>query len=128
MKTFFLIFFVLIFQSQSSFGEWIKMGENDKMIVYIDFDRIRKNQGYLYYWEMRDVLVSNKWGMRSMFTYKQGDCNLFRYKILTDTMYDNFKGKGKTLNSSNTPDKEWRYPKPGTGNEMVFKSVCKFKK
>ena len=124
MKTFFLIFFVLIFQSQSSFGEWIKMGENDKMIVYIDFDRIRKNQGYLYYWEMRDVLVSNKWGMRSMVTYKQGDCNLFRYKILTDTMYDNFKGKGKTLNSSNTPDKEWRYPKPGTGNEMVFKSVC----
>ena len=124
MKTFFLIFFVLIFQSQSSFGEWIKIGENDKMVVYIDFDRIRKNQGYLYYWEMRDVLVSNKWDMRSGIVYKQGDCNLFRYKILTYTMYDNFKGTGKILNSSNPPDKEWRYPKPGTGNEMILKSVC----
>lgn len=124
MKTFFLIFFVLIFQSQSSFGDWKKIGETDKMGVYIDFDRIRKNQGYLYYWEMRDVFVSNKWGMRSGIVYKQGDCNLFRYKILTDTMYDNFKGTGKIISSSNTPDKEWTYPKPGTVNEMILKSVC----
>ena len=49
---------------------------------------------------------------------------LFRYKILTDTMYDNFKGTGKILSSSNTPDKEWRYPKPGSGDEVILKLVC----
>ena len=58
MKRLFLLFVfscsTFIF-SNVSYAEWIKITENilgDKF--YVDFNEIRKSNGYVYYWQLTD--------------------------------------------------------------------------
>jgi len=50
-----LVFSVMF--SSTSFAEWKKVGENvDGDTFYVDFDRIRKHGGYVYFWSLGDLL------------------------------------------------------------------------
>ena len=111
--------------SSPSYAEWTKMGKNiigDN--VYVDFDRIRKVDGYVYYWQLGDLLKPNSGGEYSGKVYIQGDCKLFRLKVLSVNFYTQQMGKGKPSETPNTPDKEWRYPVPETVMETVLNKVC----
>ena len=76
-----LVFTVMF--SSISWGEWTKVSKNvNGTTYYVDFDRIKKHSGYVYYWYLLDKLKPDKWGFLSDKTYAQGACNLFRYKWL----------------------------------------------
>ena len=100
------------------------MGENVNGTYYVDYERIRKHDGFVYYWELRDYLKPDKYGDLSSKRYKQGDCKLFRYKILSDAFHTQPMGMGTPSTSSNEPDKDWRYPSPKSATEYIQKSVC----
>ena len=91
---------------------------------YVDLERIRKHDGYVYFWELFDYGEPAKSGTLSGKAYKKGDCKLFRYKILSDSYYNVPMGKGTSATSSNTPDKDWHYPPPNSISEGVLKRVC----
>ena len=120
------IYFILIslFLCTPCFGKWEKIGETSRGIMYLNLKSVKIDQGYVYYWEMRDTFLQNKWGYKSGIVKKVSDCSLLRYKILSDRFYEDFKGKGKILKSSDTPDTEWRYPRPGTINEQIINFIC----
>ena len=99
------------------------MGESSKLTSYVDFERIRKHDGYVYYWELIDWFKPTKGGDLSSIGYIQGDCKLFRYKYLSDSYYIQPMGRG-TGEVDNNPDKEWRYPSPNSTDEVILKSVC----
>ena len=114
--------FLLMFSSPS-YAEWTKMGENTEgTIFYLDFDRIRKVDGSVYYWVLGDFLKPNQYGDFSYQDYKQGDCKLFRSKRLSVTVYTQPMGKG-TSATSNIP-KEWVYPPPDSVGEYLLNAVC----
>ena len=92
-------------------------------IFYVDFERIRKVDGYVYYWELIDLTKPSPHGDLSRKTFNQGDCKLFRYKTLTYSFHQEPMGGG-TGNTMNEPDKEWTYPFPNTVDETVLKSIC----
>ena len=50
--------------SSTSFAGWTKVAENvSGDTFYVDFERIRKHGGYVYYWRLSDLLKPNKkWG------------------------------------------------------------------
>ena len=122
--TIFTLVFTVMFSS-TSFAEWTEIGKNvDGDTFYVDFERIRKHDGYVYFWRLRDYLKPDKHGDLSSKVYQQGDCNLFRYKYLSDSYYTQPMGKGTTSSSSNKPDKEWRYAPPNSIMEMILESVC----
>ena len=124
LLTIFTLVFTVMFSS-TSFGGWTKVGEGvDGTTFYVDFARIRKHGGYVYYWELSDFLKPDKYENLSLKLYFQGDCNLFRYKILSNSQYNQPMGKGDKTGGSNKPDKEWRYPSPNSVEESVLKSVC----
>ena len=54
---------------------------------YLDFARIRKHDGFVYWWKLFNYAKRTKTGKLSDKAYKQGDCKLFRYKILSDQYY-----------------------------------------
>ena len=109
----------------ASYAEWTKVAESEKGDnFYVDFERIRKHGGYVYFWELLDYLKPDKWGDLSSKSYKQGDCKLFRYKVLDDSFYTEPMGQRTPSTSSNKPDKEWRYPSPNSVREAILKSVC----
>ena len=59
-----------------AWGEWIEVGKSrEGDTYYFDFDRIKKNGGYIYIWGMIDLLVPSKTGLMSSKTYSQFDCN-----------------------------------------------------
>ena len=118
------LFTTLIFSSPSYAG-WTEVDKNiNGTTFYVDFDRIRKHDGYVYYWELGDYMKPDSQGVLSVKTYLQGDCKLFRYKILSDFFYTELMSRGTPIGSSNTPDEEWRYPTPNSSSENILKRVC----
>jgi hypothetical protein len=92
-------------------------------IHYVDYERIRKVDGYVYYWDMADYLKPNSYGNLSYKSYKQGDCKLFRYKYLSGVSHKEPMGGG-TGDSYSPENPEWEYPSPDSVNETILKSVC----
>jgi len=110
--------------SSTSFAEWTGVVENVNGTFYVDFERVRKVDGYVYWWEMSDRLKPTKFGDLSDKAYYQGDCKLFRYKVLSFSTHKEPMGRGTPSTSSNKPEKDWDYPPPNTGPEMILKTVC----
>ena len=70
--------------SSSSYAKWTKVDESvSGNTFYVDFERIRKVDGFVYYWWLYDLLKPDKDGSLSSLNYIQGDCKLFRYKYLS---------------------------------------------
>ena len=118
-----LLFSTLVFSSPS-YADWTKVDTNDGGTFYVDFDRIRKHDGYVYYWGLSDYLKPTKYGHLSTKLYNQGDCKLFRVKALSDFSYTNSMGNGTPSASNNKEDIEWRYPSPNSALETILNSVC----
>ena len=109
--------------SSSSYAGWTEVSENVRGTVYVDFERIRKHDGYVYWWQLQDYLKPTKFGDLSGKTYKQGDCKLFRYKTLSGSFHKEPMGGG-TADTSNNPNKEWKHSPPNSVGEEVLQSVC----
>ena len=119
-----LLFSTLMF-STPSYGEWTKVSESvEGNTFYVDFDRIRKHSGYVYFWRLSDYLKPNEQGFLSAIVYYEVDCKLFRYKYLTDSYHKEPMGGGTAASSSSVPDKNWGYPPPGSAHEEILKRVC----
>ena len=120
-----LLFSTLMF-STPSYSEWTEVSStlNGAHTYYVDFERIRKHGGYVFWWGISDYLKPTKSGDWSSKVYRQGDCKLFRYKILSDSYYYKPMGGGEPSISSNVPDEHWKYPFPGSVAETILKRVC----
>ena len=124
MKTLLTIFtltFTLMFSS-TSFAEWTKVVRNLKGTSYVDFERIRKVDGFVLYWELIDFLNPDPDGGFSYKIYYKGDCKLFRHKRLYYSYHKEQMGGG--TGESFTPPDKWLYPPPDSTNEVTLKSVC----
>ena len=65
MKKLFLILILLfsVMFSSLSYAEWTKVGVGgDGNTYYIDFERIKKHGGYVYWWDLNDLLKPDKDG------------------------------------------------------------------
>tara|TARA_R110002012_G_scaffold242856_1_gene417350 strand:- start:1562 stop:1945 length:384 start_codon:yes stop_codon:yes gene_type:complete len=116
-----LVFTVMF--SSTSFAGWTKVTENNEGTFYVDFERIRKVDGYVYYWDMSDFLKPSPHGYLSGKRYDQGDCKLFRFKSLSYSFHKEPMGGGAG-DVDNKPKKDWTYPSPNSVNETILKSVC----
>ncbi len=113
-----LVFTVMF--SSTSFGGWTKVGTDGGDTFYVDFETIKKHDGYVYWWDVLDFKNPN--GILSVKVYNQGDCKLFRSKVLSFSSHKEPMGGG-TGNPHTPPDK-WEYPPPNSPTETILKSVC----
>ena len=110
--------------SSPSYGEWTKVAGNLDVTAYVDFDKIRKHNGSVYFWDLYDYTKPSPNGMMSTIRYIEGDCIKFRLKILSDRYYKEPMGLGEVSGASNIPAKDWYYPPSGSVAESKMKSVC----
>ena len=120
-----LLFSTLMF-STPSYGEWTKVSESvNGTTYYVDFERIRKHGGYVYWWNLNDYLKLNKHGDLSSKIYYQGDCKLFRFKRLSYSFHKEPMGGGTSdVQEPLAENKGWQYPPPNSTVETVLKRVC----
>ena len=89
----------------------------------MDFERVRKHDGYVYWWDMSNLLKPDKDGDLSYRGYRQGDCRLFRTKVLSEIYYKQPMGRG-TGKTNTLKNPEWDYPPPDSPMETILKKVC----
>ena len=118
-----LLLSTLVFSSPS-YADWMKVGTTvSGNTYYVDLDRIRKHDGYVYFWEMHDWLKPSPYGDLSIKRYSQGDCKAFRVRTLNASYYTDSMGNG-TPSTSDSILGEWRYPVPNSAQEGILNSVC----
>ena len=140
-----LTVFVLSLLSTPVFAEWTKVCKNAVGTIYVDFETIRKHDGYVYWWELTnllrptehdgyvfwweltDLLKPTETGILSAKTYHQGDCKLFRHKTLSFSFHKRPMGGG--IGDVQEPIKKgWNYSPPNSSSEDILKSVCAYAK
>ena len=91
------LIFSLMFSPSTSFAGWKKVDTNTETgdTFYVDFERIKKHDGYVYWWDLTDLLKPNEYGILSGKIYKQGDCKKFRYKWLSMSFHKESMGGGE---------------------------------
>jgi hypothetical protein len=123
LLTIFTLVFTVMFSS-TSYADWTKLGENvSGNTFYVDFERIRKHGGYVYWWDLIDYLKPTKFSNLSTEIYNQGDCKLFRYKGLSYIHHKQPMGRG-TGDSKSPKNPEWKYPPPDSVIEGALKKIC----
>ena len=119
-----LLFTTLVFSSPTYAG-WMEIIKGNGITFYVDFDKIKKKDGYVYYWELGDYLKPNEFGDLSAKVYREVDCKLFRFKVLGDSYYTEPMGRGTPSASSNIADKEWSDLRTlNSAAHSVLKKVC----
>ena len=109
--------------STPSYSEWTNVGTNVRgTTYYLDFDRLRKHDGFVYYWWLSDLAEQDQYGDLSYISYNQADCKLFRYKHLSSSYHSGPMGTG-VRNDVSPPD-EWYYPTPASSNEHILNQIC----
>ena len=119
-----LLFSTLMF-STPSYAEWTEVS---KTIIggntfYVDLERIKKHGGYVYYWQLLDRLKPTEQGVFSAIVYLQGDCKVFRFKVLSVSRHKEPMGGG-TPSQTEITDKNWRHHPPHSSMEKILKRVC----
>ena len=110
--------------STPSYAKWEKVTEGvDGVTFYVDFGRMRKHDGFVYWWELQDLIKPDEDGDLSYKNYRQGDCKLFRYKTLSFSYHKEPMGGG-TGDVHEPVKKGWKYPPPNSSIEAILKSIC----
>ena len=119
-----VLLYSLIF-SPVSFGEWSPVVTGMKgSMFYVDFDRIRKNNGFVYFWRLGDYPEPISGEYLSVKSYHKGDCELFRHQYLSSSLYKQSMGKGEFGESYNHENPSWDYPQPNSTSEMILEIIC----
>ncbi len=133
MKNIVLIFTLLVSAGilPSAYAEWTKVSKNRKATYYIDFNKVREVDGYLFYWILGDYPKRTKNGDLSGMAYQQTDCKLFRYKVIHVKFYKEPMGNLGDRDSikhhvPNGDEAEWEYPDPRSSVEHTLRTVCDF--
>tara|TARA_B100000795_G_scaffold261546_1_gene238439 strand:+ start:35 stop:415 length:381 start_codon:yes stop_codon:yes gene_type:complete len=120
-----LIFIFSILLSFNSYGEWTKeFTGNNGVDFYLDYETIKKHNGYVYYWGLSDFLLPSPSGKMSAKAYYQVDCDLLRHIVLSYVFYELSMGKGSSKQSKGNG--EWLYGSPGTIGYLQDKSACDY--
>jgi len=117
------VFLSSILFSPTSLGEWTYItSDSDNNDSYVDYDRIREKNGYVYYWVKGEHKNKFMDKYRSSRVYTMGDCELFRVKFLELTFFTGhmFRDDSKSFKGGD----EWNYVTPNSVLERVLKSVC----
>ena len=125
-KILILLFSMLI--SFNSYGEWTAVSESvDGDIAYIDYNNIKKNNGYVYYWELYDMIkpMPIGAGIFSAKTYNEVFCDTpMKFRVISSRYYSLPMGEGPSDIDNTTYD--WTYPDPGSTLENTLNIVCEY--
>mgnify|MGYP000598476966 CR=1 FL=1 len=127
MKKLLILLFSLLI-SFNSYGEWVKVTEDlNGNNYYLDFEKVKKIDGYHYFWRLVDLFKPDKYGDLSYIGHIQVDCKFSRSMGLSEFYYSLPMGKGR-LTTNNIENPEWSYPPPGSMSEFSLNTICDYVK
>jgi len=124
------IIFTFLFTTMISFtcwGEWTFAVKNERGDSYfVDLETIKKQKGYVYFWELVDYVKPLQGIADSAKNYIVADCNLLVFKYIKDIYYSEPMGKGNIVHTGDIPDVDWRFIARDSTGAVELKYVCDF--
>jgi hypothetical protein len=120
-----LVLLISLMISFNSFGEWsfISQGKVDE--YYVDFDKISKNNGYVYYWTLTNFPSPPYAEGKSSLEFYEVSCNPpIKQRRKAYYFYNSTMGKGKMSPVFDTSTGPWEYKIPGSIREKLLEAVC----
>ena len=111
--------------SAAIWAEWTPVAKSvdGSSTNYVDFERIRKANGLVYYWMILDRLEPSSGGDLSYKSYWKVDCKTMRQMGLSFSRYKLPMGEGPVAGTFNPPE-EWQYVPPDSVREITLLAVC----
>ena len=109
------------------FAEWTEATESvSGNTYYIDYDTIKENDGYVYFWDLTDYLKPGETGTLSAKSLNEIDCDIPRkFRILSVVFYKQPMASG-SVNSSSNDASEWIYPSPNSVADTMANAACDY--
>ena len=120
--------FLSLMMTSVAYAKWTEVGKN---VVgdtyYVDFERIKKDDGKVYYYELIDFAKPLKNGEVSIKEYREAECGPFRHMWINFKSYNGPMASGTIIGSDVNTKRWWTYPDPDTVAEYKLKAVCNHK-
>jgi len=109
----------------TSFAKWTEVSTTvDGDTFYIDFETIRKNDSYFYYWQLLDRIKPTSFGDLSTKRLYEVDCNIpHRERSVAATYHTQPMGRGNPSTTDNSTS-EWYYYAPDSSGKIAIELVC----
>jgi hypothetical protein len=112
--------------SAGSWAEWTEVDMTGLEItntIYVDFDGIRKGNGFIYYWKITDYLEPGSDGVFSDKTYAKVDCEILRE---SDLSYSTYKLPMAEGTAEGTYDNRlvFHSARPNSPRGRILEAVC----
>ena len=113
--------------SSLSFGEWELIGATtDGDEFYWDRDKVRVNQGLVYWYVLFDYLKPTETGTLSVTVYQESDCQRMSILDLSTSFYKQAMAEGQAWSTYTNPNPEVSYPSPSSSSGYALKEVCDY--
>ena len=123
LLTIFTLLFTVMFSS-ISFAGWTKMSETTEATFYVDVENIKKNDSYLYYWQLLDRIKPTSFGDLSTQRLYEVDCNIHRKeRSIAATYHTQPMGRGNPSTTDNSTG-EWYFYSPNSSGASIIDLVC----
>ena len=121
------------FLSFPCFAKWKKIIETKTFTDFIETGSVKKKNGIIYLWTLRNFIKKQKNGEKSLKLYSRYDCNTIKYEVLSIISYKTQMGKGrKFFYKKNVMDysdnSNWIYPNVDDEVYRLMKVICSLNK
>lgn len=106
-------------------AEWVRVGETDEAVFYIESTTIRKDRHLRWVWEVQDFKQMREDGLMSRRVLDEFDCREEEVRILSMFNHAEPMAKGKASLLSNDPFISIAIQR-STPAEVIFNIVCAY--
>jgi len=109
------------------FAGWTEASKSvDGDTWYIDYGTVKENNGYVYYWDLDDLLKPDSEGDLSYKALNEVDCGTPRkFRYLSVSYYTQPMASGSVSSSSNNAS-GWYYLKPNNVSGIMINETCDY--
>jgi hypothetical protein len=114
---------LLAVTSGSASAEWVKIGEDKKMTLYLDPSTIKASNNLRKVWTLLDRKDIPEYGGLSVRSHKQYNCKTDEMTILSFSFHSEHMALGNVI-SAHTPSDNLINVPPNTPESAALKFVC----
>ena len=118
-----IVALLLMTLAAPAWAEWVKMGETDEAVFYLDPATIKRTAHRRRVWALEDYKHRSKSGGLSRRSLQEYDCARERFRNLSLSEHTERMASGAVL-AAGTPVIEWDYITPRTVGAAKMKVVC----
>lgn len=109
-------------------AEWVVLGRNETMRLYVDRKLIRKNGDFMQILQLMDFAVAQWVDARtvvgSLKILVEYDCSTPRFRPLSSEAFSEQMGDGQVVSKEQVADPQWEVVEAGTTPDKVRQIAC----